>query len=74
MNRGGWPKPATKLEKLAEFDARKSQIVEMRFFGGLSVAETAEVMKLSPRTVKREWGLARAWLYRALRDQNNNEL
>lgn len=54
------------LEKLAEFDVRKSQIVEMRFFGGLSVAETAEVMKLSPRTVKREWGLARAWLYREL--------
>jgi RNA polymerase sigma factor (TIGR02999 family) len=55
------------LEKLAEFDARKSQIVEMRFFGDLSVAETAEVMKLSPRTVKREWGLE-------LGDENNNEL
>ena len=51
------------LSALATHDVRKSQIVELRFFGGLSVAETAEVLKVSPRTVKREWSLARAWLY-----------
>ncbi len=51
------------LSKLAAFDARKSQIVELRFFGGLSVEETGEVLGVSPRTVKREWSLARAWLY-----------
>ena len=54
------------LESLAELDARKSHIVELRFFGGLSVEETAEVLKVSPRTVLREWSLAQAWLYREL--------
>ena len=61
------------LDTLAEFDARKSQIVEMRFFGGLGVEETAEVLKLSPRTVKREWNLARAWLYRELNPESSVE-
>src|SRR5262245_57607405 len=51
------------LNALATQDLRKSQIVELRFFGGLSVEETAQVLKISPRTVKREWSLARAWLY-----------
>ena len=51
------------LNTLVKHDPRKSQIVELRFFGGLSVEETAEVLKISPRTVKREWSLARAWLY-----------
>jgi RNA polymerase sigma-70 factor (ECF subfamily) len=51
------------LNALAMHDVRKSRIVELRFFGGLSVEETAEVLKISPRTVKREWSLARAWLY-----------
>jgi RNA polymerase sigma factor (TIGR02999 family) len=51
------------LNALATHDVRKSQIVELRFFGGLSVEETAEVLKISSRTVKREWSLARAWLY-----------
>jgi RNA polymerase sigma factor (TIGR02999 family) len=51
------------LNALAEHDRRKSQIVELKFFGGLSVEETAEVLKISTRTVKREWSLARAWLY-----------
>jgi RNA polymerase sigma-70 factor (ECF subfamily) len=51
------------LNTLAKHDPRKTQIVELRFFGGLSVEETAEVLKISPRTVKREWSLARAWLY-----------
>jgi len=54
------------LTSLAEIDPRKSEIVEMRFFGGLSVEETAEALKLSPRTVMREWSMAKAWLYRAL--------
>src|SRR5262245_36304822 len=51
------------LNTLAKRDPRKSHIVELRFFGGLSIEETAEVLKISPRTVKREWSLARAWLY-----------
>jgi len=51
------------LQVLAAMDSRKSQIVELRFFGGLSIEETAEVLKISPRTVKREWSLAQAWLY-----------
>jgi RNA polymerase sigma factor (TIGR02999 family) len=54
------------LKSLAEIDLRKSRIIELRFFGGLSVEETALVMEISPRTVMREWGLARAWLYREL--------
>ena len=51
------------LTRLAAIDARKSQIVEMKFFGGLTGNEIAEVLKLSPITVKREWRLARAWLH-----------
>ncbi len=54
------------LNNLAALDARKSRIVELRFFGGLSVEETAEVLRVSSRTVMREWGLAQAWLYREL--------
>lgn len=54
------------LTGLADFDPRKSQIVELRFFGGLSVEETAEVMKLSPVTVMREWRAAKAWLHREI--------
>ena len=54
------------LKSLAEIDPRKSQIVEMRFFGGLSVDETAEVMDLSPVTVMREWRVAKAWLHQAM--------
>jgi RNA polymerase sigma-70 factor (ECF subfamily) len=56
------------LIALARIDARKVQIVEMRFFGGLTVEETAEVLKLSTGTVKRDWRAAKAWLYRALSD------
>jgi RNA polymerase sigma factor (TIGR02999 family) len=59
------------LNALATMDARKSQIVELRFFGGLSVEETAEVLKISPRTVKREWSLARAWLYSELTQEED---
>jgi RNA polymerase sigma factor (TIGR02999 family) len=54
------------MEKLATQDPRKSQIVELRYFGGLTVEETAEFLTLSPRTVEREWTMAKAWLYRAL--------
>ena len=54
------------LSDLAERDARKSRIVELRFFGGLSTEETAEVLGISPRTIKREWRLAKAWLYHEL--------
>jgi RNA polymerase sigma factor (TIGR02999 family) len=54
------------LKSLAEIDERKSRIVELRYFGGLSVEETAEVMKLSSITVIREWNKAKAWLYREL--------
>jgi RNA polymerase sigma factor (TIGR02999 family) len=54
------------LKSLADVDERKCRIVELRFFGGLSVEETAEVMKLSSITVIREWNKAKAWLYREL--------
>jgi RNA polymerase sigma factor (TIGR02999 family) len=50
------------LDALAKFDARKAQVVEMRFFGGLSVEETAEVLKISEQSVLRDWKLAKAWL------------
>ena len=60
------------LRKLAGFDDRKSQLVELRFFGGLSAEETAEVLGTSLRTVHREWSLARAWLFRELRGQAAN--
>jgi len=57
------------LRELAEMDPRKSEIVELRFFGGLNIEEAAEVMKISPATVQREWRRARAWLHRALSNQ-----
>jgi RNA polymerase sigma factor (TIGR02999 family) len=57
------------LQSLAKFDDRKSRIVELRFFGGLTADETAEVMGISSRTVHREWDLARSWLFRELRGE-----
>jgi RNA polymerase sigma-70 factor (ECF subfamily) len=54
------------LNALARLDPRKVQIIEMRFFGGLSVEETAEVLKVSPATVRRDWSIAKFWLYREL--------
>ena len=54
------------MNALGRFDARKVQVVEMRFFGGLSVEETAEVLKVSPVTVMRDWNTAKAWLHREL--------
>ena len=56
------------LEQLSALDERQARVVELRFFGGLSVEETAEVLTLSPTTVKREWATARAWLFRAVED------
>lgn len=50
------------MTRLAEHDPRASKVIELRFFGGLSIVETAEVLNCSPRTVKREWTFARAWL------------
>ena len=54
------------LEALAAVDARKGRVIELRFFGGLSVEETAEVLHVSPDTVKRDWRLAKLWLLRSL--------
>jgi RNA polymerase sigma-70 factor, ECF subfamily len=55
------------LERLAALNPRQSQVVELRYFGGLTNEEVAEVIKISPRTVRSDWSLARAWLYRELR-------
>ena len=57
------------LKGLAEMDPRKARVIEFRFFGGLSVEETAEVLKVSPQTVMRDWKLAKAWLMRELASQ-----
>jgi RNA polymerase sigma-70 factor, ECF subfamily len=54
------------LERLGALSARQSQVVELRYFGGLNEEEVAEVLKVSPRTVRHDWSLARAWLYREL--------
>jgi RNA polymerase sigma-70 factor, ECF subfamily len=54
------------LKALAVVDERKSKVVELRFFGGLSVEETAEVLNVSPDTVARDWRLAKAWLLREI--------
>jgi RNA polymerase sigma-70 factor, ECF subfamily len=61
------------LNRLATMDARKGEIVELRFFGGLSVKETAEVMRISVDTVMRDWKLAKVWLLRELRGSNRRE-
>ena len=57
------------LEKLAAIDPRKSKVVEMKFFGGLSVEEAAEALGVAPLTVKRDWKMAKAWLYNALSNE-----
>jgi RNA polymerase sigma factor (TIGR02999 family) len=61
------------LTALAEIDPEQSRIVELRYFGGLTIEETAEVMKSSPATIKREWAMARAWLHQALTDGSKND-
>jgi DNA-directed RNA polymerase specialized sigma24 family protein len=58
------------LEQLHERNARHARVVECRFFGGLSIEETAAALEISPRTVKYDWALARAWLYETLHGQN----
>lgn len=59
------------LNRLAAMDADQSRIIELRYFGGLTIEETAEVMKSSPATVKREWQMARAWLHQELSDRKS---
>ena len=61
------------LNRLATVDERKSRVVELRYFGGLSVEETAEVLKVSPETVMRDWKLAKAWLLRELSSEQRDE-
>ena len=60
------------LERLAQFDARQSRVVELRFFGGLTVEETAEALGLSTKTVKRDWCVARAWLHREVKKSSRD--
>ena len=60
------------LKALAEFDPRKAKVVELRFFGGLDLDETAEVLKVSRDTVKRDWRLARAWIYGEMTGNRKN--
>jgi len=59
------------LQQLEKLDARKSRIVEMRFFGGLSLEETAEALNISVATIRRDWSLARAWLFRELNQKGS---
>jgi len=61
------------LNALAALDPRQSQVIEMRFFGGLAVEETAEALKVSTGTVRRDWSLAHAWLRRELKRGNHND-
>jgi len=58
------------LDELATLDQRKSQVVELRYFGGLSLEETAEVMNVSLMTVRRDWRAAKAWLYRRIKNES----
>jgi RNA polymerase sigma-70 factor, ECF subfamily len=60
------------LERLAKLDPRQGRIVELRFFGGLTVEETAHILGISPKTVKREWSVAKAWLHGDLRQNHCN--
>ena len=64
-----WLRWMTPCKRWRNMIARKCQIVELRFFGGLSVEETAEVLKLSPITIIREWNKAKAWLYQELSEE-----
>jgi RNA polymerase sigma factor (TIGR02999 family) len=61
------------LERLTAIDSRRSQVVELRFFGGLSNEEIAEVLKISPNTVTRDWNVAKAWLYREMSKEQEDE-
>src|SRR2546423_2502412 len=59
------------LEALARIDPRKSRIVELRYFGGMTIEEVAEVLKIAPVTVQREWRAAKAWLYKAVTSEDS---
>jgi len=61
------------LTRLAALDAQQAQVVELRFFGGLSVENTAQLLSISPATVKRDWSMAKAWLARELRKTRNHQ-
>lgn len=61
------------LQSLAQLDERKSRVVELRYFGGLTVEETAQVLSVSPQTVLRDWNLAKAWLYQQLSQNDSTE-
>ena len=61
------------LRTLEQIDPQKGKIVELRYFGGLNIEETADVLNVSPRTVRREWQRARAWLYRMIAEGNTDE-
>ena len=60
------------LERLTKLDPRQGKIVELRFFGGLTVEQTAELLRISPKTVKRDWSVAKAWLHGELRASHGN--
>ena len=64
----------TALHGLEEHSPRQAQVVELRYFGGFSVEEIAELLKIAPRSVKRDWALARIWLFRELRPMRNEQL
>jgi RNA polymerase sigma-70 factor (ECF subfamily) len=57
------------MKQLAGFDEQQSKIVELRFFGGLTIEETAHVLAISPATIKREWTMAKAWLFKRMKDE-----
>lgn len=61
------------LSELAVIDERRSRIVELRYFGGLNIEETAAALEISPATVQREWRIAKAWLYRTISGNESNE-
>lgn len=69
----GFLKLDAALARLSKLDARQARVVELRFFGGLTVEETAEFMKVSPKTVKRDWSVAKAWLHAELRTSNGDD-
>src|SRR4029077_3186238 len=60
------------LNRLATLDQQQSRVVELRFFGGLSIEETSVALDISPATVKREWATARAWLQREMKNKNED--
>lgn len=62
------------LRELETLDPQKGRIVELRYFGGLTIEETAEVLGISPRTVRREWRRAKAWLFRMISEGHSNEI